>query len=268
MSIARLSTVDLETFVRETAAHDDLWLFLHIPKTAGSSLSAELNDLRTPYRNIHLSDEDYQTDTIGDAFWRLLERHIDAFIAEGRSIRYRSASGHMLAPQAIRIAEAVPGTRLFTFLREPVARVVSDYCYQLSDGHPAHAAFRVAHPSIDSYLPSAEANKMFRHLCLHPREPVDEVIGRVGETFAFVGIVEMYPYSFNVLTRLFGANRMPRRHERVAPPQSRAAVTMTGDLEARIMEMNRLDLALYGHFRRLLGRHRETWLAMQGRQTA
>jgi hypothetical protein len=264
MGVARLTQGSLEGFIRSHAAPDALWLFLHIPKTAGSSLSAELNEIRPPYRNIHLAEEDYRrTDVSGAAFWRLLDRHIDAFLADDRRIRYRSASGHMLAPQALRIAGAVPGTRLFTFLREPVARVVSDYRYQLSREHPAHAAFAAQYPTIESYLPTAEANKMHRHLALHPREPVDELVDRVGETFAFVGIVEMYPYSFNVLTRLFGDNRMPHRRERVAGPETRAAVAMTAALEARIAEINGRDLAIYRHFRRLLGAHRDSWLRLR-----
>jgi hypothetical protein len=269
MSVGRLAHVTLEEFIRESAAPGALWLFLHIPKTAGSSLSAELNELRPPYSNLHLSDEDYRAAAGGGApFARLLDRHVDDFIASERRVRHRSVSGHMLLPQAIRIAEAVPGTRLFTFLRHPVDRVVSDYCYQLSPGHPAHATFRVRHPTFQSYLASADTDKMHRHLSLHPGEGVDEVIARVGETFAFVGIVEMYPFSFNVLTRLFGEGRMPKRRERVAPPEARAAVEMTPELRARILEANARDLAIFLHFRDLLIGHRDSWLAMQARETA
>jgi hypothetical protein len=39
----------------------NLWLFLHTPKTAGSSLSAEIARVTQQYRNIHV---DYKTPTV------------------------------------------------------------------------------------------------------------------------------------------------------------------------------------------------------------
>lgn len=261
MPIGRLHCDDLETFIADEAAPDALWFFLHVPKTAGSSLSAELRRLRPPYRNIHLSEADYRTGLAGAAFWAQLEPHIDQMLADHARVGYRSASGHLLGPQARRLVAAVPGARIFTFLRNPVDRVVSDYRYQRSPAHPAHAAFAAAHPTIDSYLATPDgADKMYHHLRLAPDEPVEALIARLEATFAFVGIVEMYPFSFNVLTRLFGDDRMPLHRERTTSAAT-APVALTPELRERIRDRNRRDGAIYWHFHDLLMRHRDPWRA-------
>ncbi len=54
--------------------------------------------------------------------------------------RCRSFSGHIRRPHIDFIQTELPGTRFFTLLREPVARVVSDYRYCLSPSHPTHRA--------------------------------------------------------------------------------------------------------------------------------
>lgn len=261
MPIARLADADLATFIGESADADALWLFLHVPKTAGSSLSAELDALLPPYRNIHLSDEEYRSGAVGRAFWGQLDRAVAALIEDDRSGRFRSASGHLLAEQAERIRAAIPRTRLVTFVRDPVARVVSDYRYQRTPLHPAHAAFSARYPRLADYVGTAERNKMFHHLALDPAEPVDEVIARVGATFAFVGAVELYAMSFNVLMRLAGVDAMPQRRERVAGADDDVGA-VDATMRAAIAERNAADAAIFAHFHALLERHHARWLGM------
>ena len=261
MAIEDLFQNDLETFIKINAAPDALWLLLHIPKTAGSSLSAELNALMPPYRNIHLLDEHYRrTDLTGDRFWAQLDPMIEAMIADDAQIRFRSASGHMWMRQANMIRDAIDRTRLFTFLRNPVRRIVSDYNYQGSAEHPAWEEFVQNFPTIEDYIENpAEHNKIYKYLRLQPDEPVDDLIARVRREFAFVGLVEMYPLSFNVLTRLFGLNHLPTQRVRTGRPDYEE---VSPAARARIVELNSLDLAIYDHFHAVIVRHRDAWQAL------
>lgn len=264
MTINRLAEVDLRAFVHESADPAALWFFLHVPKTAGSSISAELNELVAPYRNVHLEEAHYRrTDLTGEAFWAQLDGAIDRMIADDRTMRFRSASGHMLAPQAERIRAAIPRTKLVTFVRDPVARVVSDWRYQRTPQHPAHEEFRARYPRLEDYVDAAERNKVYLHLALSRSEPVEALIERVAATFAFVGVVELYDMSFNTLMRLAGVDAMPRRHERVAPE----GAEIDAALRAAIAERNGHDAAIFRHFHALLARHYASWLGLQAEKT-
>jgi hypothetical protein len=263
MSISRLADVDLATFIAQSADPEALWLLLHIPKTAGTSLSVEMNELCRPYRNLHLSDDEYRrTDLQGRAFWAQLDRQVDALIADDGERRFRSASGHLLMPQAERIRAAIPRTRLVTFVRDPVARVVSDYCYQKTPLHPAHAAFAARFPRLADYVDTSDRNKMYQHLALRPDEPVDELVDRVAQTFAFVGAVELYAMSFWVQMQLAGVDALPKRRER-ATPRDTVEAELDDAMKARIAELNAADLAIFRHFRRILAARREEWTALR-----
>lgn len=261
MPVKDLQAVDLQSFIAANAAPDALWVLLHIPKTAGSSLSAELNSLMPPYRNIHLLEEHYRrTDLIGDQFWAQLDPVIEAMIADDRTEHFRSASGHLRMRQANIIRDAIPRTKLFTFLRSPVRRIVSDYNYQRSEQHPAWEEFSAKFPTLDVYVENAaEHNKMYRYLQTPLDECAQDLIERVEREFTFVGIVEMYPLSFNILTRLFGLNYLPSQRLRTGRAEYEDVPLA---LRERIAEVNDLDLALYEHFHGLLLQHRAAWQSL------
>lgn len=260
MPMSRLAQADPDAFVAANRSPDALWLFLHIPKTAGSSLSAELNEHVPPYRNIHLSEAEYRrTDLTGRAFWAQLDRAVDSLLADEPAAHFRSASGHMLAHQAERIRAAIPRTRLVTFVRDPVSRVVSDYRYQRSAMHPAHVEFAARYPRLGDYVEAAERNKMYSHLSLFDDEPVDALIARVAATFAFVGAVELYEMSFDLLMRLVGVQAEPRHHERVGEHDEREEA-LDEAMEAAILARNDADAAIFRHFYSLLVRHHPGWL--------
>ncbi len=261
MPVKDLQAMDLESFVKANAAPDALWLLLHIPKTAGSSLSAELNTLMPPYRNIHLSQEHYlRTDLTGEQFWAQLDPVIETMIADDRTEHFRSASGHLRMRQANMIRDAIRRTKLFTFLRNPVRRIVSDYNYQRTDQHPAWQEFTANFPTLDAYVENeAEHNKMYKYLRAPLDEPVPDLIERVESEFDFVGIVEMYPLSFNILSRLFGFNYLPSQRLRTGRVEYEDVAPA---LRERIAEVNDLDLAIYEHFHGLMLQHRAAWQAL------
>lgn len=262
MPIQRLAEVDLKNFIAESADPAALFLFLHVPKTAGSSISAELNALASPYRNIHLDEAHYRrTDLTGAAFWAQLDGAIETAIAADREAPLRSASGHMLAAQAERIRAAIPRTKLTTFVRDPVDRVVSDYNYQRTERHPAHGEFRARYPRLEDYVEAAERNKVFLHLSLGPDEPVPALIARVEREFAFVGVVELYEMSFWILMQLLGVAARPRFRERTGAADAPDA-PVDAAMRTAIATHNAADAAIFRHFYGLLARHYASFLTL------
>ena len=54
MSFGDITANGLDAFISANRFADELCIFIHIPKTAGSSLSTELDRMRPPYHNLSL----------------------------------------------------------------------------------------------------------------------------------------------------------------------------------------------------------------------
>jgi hypothetical protein len=230
-------------YFRAAAPTDAPVLFVHVPKTAGTSLRRELASRLQPDVNIVV---DY-TDTTR-SFHARMDAAVEAFLARAAAAPVRFASGHILARHVARIRTALPGTRLVTFLREPASRVVSDFRYQGSPKHPLHAAFRDRVPDIDAYLDLAsERNKMAEHLV--PREilvsgDAEACAAHVLATYDFIGVQELYPLCFRTLTAVLGAPAWPTLRENVGAGED-APEPIPPALAERIRAANPIDMAIY-----------------------
>jgi hypothetical protein len=230
-------------YLRETSAGQGPWIFVHVPKTAGTSLRNELAKLLQPDSNIMV---DY-TDT-SRSFHERMDDAVNQFLAEHAARPYAFASGHILGRHVSRIRQQIPDARFVTFLRDPVARLVSDYRYQRSPKHPVHADFIARVPSFEAYLElRPERNKMAQHL-LPPdvllRGDPEECIDSMLRTYCFIGVQEMYPISFRCLTTLLGTPLWPRLRENVGS-EADDELAMSPEVIGRVREVNPLDCALY-----------------------
>ncbi|MGG5889207.1 sulfotransferase family 2 domain-containing protein [Falsiroseomonas sp. HC035] len=230
-------------YLSAAAFGDAPCIFVHVPKTAGTSLRAELATLLPPDINIHVDYADASrsfNDRLDDAVTRFLERAPEGI---------RFASGHIQARHATRIAKELPAARFVTLLRDPVARVVSDYRHQCSPRQPGFEAFRARVPDLEAYLDlTGERDKAAVHLLppdLRRRGDVAACVDFIERRFIFVGIQEMYATSFRLITALAGRSRAPRLRENVGLAEP---AEVTGAMAARIRALNPLDSALYDHF--------------------
>jgi hypothetical protein len=236
----------IDDYLRDAAVGVDPCILVHIPKTAGTSLRAELAALLPPDVNIVV---DY-TDT-SRSFHARMDDAVDRFMAEAGPAGIRFASGHILARHVARLQAGFADARFVTMLRNPVDRVVSDYRHQRSRRHPVHEAFIARFPTLEDYVDFApEQNKMAQHLVPEPilgggRAPA--CIAHVMRAYAFVGIQEMYEISFRTLTALAGRQGGPRIRANVNDDDEDERRVTTA-MAQRIREANRLDLALYDHF--------------------
>lgn len=234
----------IDDYLREAAFGDAACIFVHVPKTAGTSLRAELAALRPPDINIHVDYTDASR-----SFHERLDDAVARFLERARREPIRFASGHIQARHAARIAERLPAARFVTLLRDPAARVVSDYRHQCSPRQPGHEAFRARVPDLEAYLAlQGERDKAAVHLLppeLRQGGNLAACIGFVARRFAFVGIQEMYATSFRLITALAGQARAPRLRENVGLAE---AVELTPEMARRIRAVNPLDSALYDYF--------------------
>ena len=231
------------------AEQPPLWLFVHVPKTAGSSLASDVAAIVPPYRSIHID----HTDRSRPGPERF-DAATEAFIQAQESSPARIASGHVQWRHVARIIAAVPGVRLFTMLREPKARLVSDYLYQRSPMHPLAAEVKARIPDFDAFLElRGQQNRAARHLAplrlIEAGDPA-AVIAHIRSRFAFIGIQERYELCFRALTARLGKQIWPSARKRVneGAGEERAAVMArleAPEVQARIAELNAVDLAIY-----------------------
>jgi hypothetical protein len=208
----------LNPYLRRRLAPDEVLLFLHIPKTAGSSLTTDLNRLLPPYLNLA---PDY-ADTARPIEEREQEM-LARFLSLAQAGALRSASGHYTYRRIRNLLRGAPQPPAFapayvSMLREPVTRVVSDYAYMTSPAHPDHAAAKERFPTLENYVEHPNArDKMARFLLARPDMPEEEIPAFLDRTYHFLGTVEDYAMSSFLLFALAGLRHVSTARTNVAP---------------------------------------------------
>ncbi|WP_179187153.1 sulfotransferase family 2 domain-containing protein [Sphingomonas sp. TZW2008] len=264
MAFGDLGSSGLADFLAAGRFVDELCVFIHIPKTAGSSLSAELARLRPPYHNIHRRYFDGETVTFTS-----MEEEIATFVAEPELADARSCSGHFTWEQAAPIRAARPDARFFTFLRDPVQRVISDYRYSRTPTHPTYRETIARFPTIETYVEARETqDKMARFLLPDDVRTRDAIAAFLNQNYAFVGLLEMYPLSFNILSRLLGDNLLPSEHRRKTENTQDNEVADTPALRSYILDHNQRDRDLYDIAHQRLLAIRDAWRTLRVSEVA
>jgi hypothetical protein len=206
---------------------------VHIPKTAGMSLRA---DLAQVFGARLLADyADWPESTTPESMAHN-ERNRAAMVADAGAIgeRYDAIHGHFLARK---YAGVFPVTALVTMVRDPYQHAISTYEHATRDSvspHPDHRAFKEAQMTIVDLIDAFP-----NHQALYVR-------GVPLEDFAMIGVTEQYQRSVALFEALFGIP-MPRTtvpHN--ANPTKHAAEYEVAPEVRRAVERSRAeDIALY-----------------------
>jgi hypothetical protein len=227
------------------ALSEDLWIFIHIPKTAGSSFRLALANQLKPEYNISI-DKVRGTKKRDDAF----REAIDQFLAKEREMHFRFASGHIKMVEAYRIRQAIQRpVKFITILRDPADRVISEFRYQTTPVHPQHMEFIQVFPTLESFISHPRSqNKMRRHLALSG-ETIDETISRLEKDISLVGVIESYSEFVKRCSEVTGRSLHAEGRERVTQKTTQNDIQITDELYAQIRQLNQLDQRLWEHFK-------------------
>ena len=220
-----------------------LW-FLHIPKTAGSSFRRTMM-ARFP-GSLHLdmwqdgpNPHRTEPETVVAEFTRSGAFASKLFCATHVPFRYWT----LLATQ--------PDTKLITFLREPTARLISDYRYQGTERHPRYQEFRAKFPDFNRFFRDKSAiNRMTKHLAAFANEPVDAIIDRLETDFALVGTQEEYDLCLRLLLAGLGLTTEAHDRKMNVTDESATAIALGDDILAEIRQLNHAATTLFVHFAR------------------
>jgi hypothetical protein len=226
---------------------DSLWLFVHVPKTAGSSLTAEAEGILTPSFNIDID----HTDTTR-TYQAKFDAAVQDFLARHARAPFRFATGHVVSRHVDMIRATVPALRCFTMLRNPMARLVSDYRFQRSAMNLARDHFIANTPSFEAYVSRRHVhNKMALNLVPRPiveSGDVQACVEYMMGAYAFVGLQEMYPLGLRTLTTLMGEPHTPQARVRVNTEPGDDDVALTPEMEQSLRSLNAMDIGLFQAF--------------------
>jgi hypothetical protein len=257
--IAEIGAID---YVESRRTATAMLGFSHVPKTAGTSIIGSLTGLKRPYRNIEVRDYTAPNDEFRRQEWEA----VTAFVEQQRSPtgrgRCRSFSGHLRRAHVDYIRTELPDVRFFTLLRDPVARVVSDYRYCLTPKHPAHEQFAEQFPTLSDFAQHpASQNLMAKYLAEDWQAGDEAVIESVLAGFDFIGVMEMYEMSVSMVFRMADVVHVSNEHRNQTVPTDRNALEIEAAVHEEIRRCNAVDSALYQSVRNLLEPQRESWWA-------
>ncbi len=220
------------------------FFFLHIPRTAGTTINAVIKNNFEPHEILSVyRDADYT-----------MLRHIDAALLD----RIKLIQGHLLLsshdPPRIFSREV----RVFTFLRNPVDRLVSEYLFLKSwpDNH-LYRYLNEGEVSFCDYITSDAKELRYRgknfmtravsgmdfDLSRFPRQALDTAKHHLEHVFGFVGIQEMFDESLLVLRDFLGLRSI--FHERTNALRSEVKQRITEADRAVAREHNAADMELH-----------------------
>ena len=221
--------------------HDPALIFLHIPKTAGTTLNRIIEWQYDP-RLIYTVDPYQIRATVG----RLQT------LPEERRRGLRVVRGHLIYG----VHDCLPqGGTYITMLRDPVKRVLSSYQFILRRPlHPLHRKLKAKGIGVEEFLnyTAKRQNLQTKMLAGVPYVgPCDEstlerAIENAEKSFAVVGLSERFQESLLMIAASFGW-KIPYYENRKV---SKNRPTIDPATIERIREYNRQDLALYEYGKR------------------
>jgi len=220
-------------------ADDDIMFFVHIPKTAGTSLGRTLKDNYDVFRPV-------KWDNINPTFQAAVE-----IAYADRTVGRQAIIGHYSWHQINSVRARDLPVQAGAFVRDPVARLTSNYDYNSSPAHPARDRFMKRFPSFEAYCDSVRPNFQCWLLAGGNRS-LETVLKTLVDHYTFLGVTEAFDASLEHLgashgfdkLAVFDSNRAPSGAPRThVSPSVR---TMLYDRHADDLRLVRMLKGFYG----------------------
>jgi len=213
----------------------DLTIFLHIPKTGGTTLNSIFTREYT-VKEFHNHD--------------LFDRKVIPFseLNEDHKRRINAISGHHF--YGVHEFFNKP-YRYFTMLRHPVDRVLSLYYYLKENNYPGYEWMKEM--TLEEFIetsPEAQNNQTTL-LCGYPINPDVNTAKERIKSFDMVGITELFNESLYLLKKTFKWHNIQYRKMNIT--KTRLTKEAVPEATLRLIEKyNEMDLEVYNYAKKLL----------------
>jgi len=218
--------------------------FIHIPKTAGTTFQTILSRVyrSTPYCSVYPNWETSKPVIVGHSWGAALR-------AVGGHFPYGLHDDPELRPLVSEEVDYV------TFLRDPVARVVSHFNHVMNGEYPDHREVFARHPTIEKFLEHKWARDVQTKFILgyeyriddDPEAAIRDATAILRDRIQVVGLAERFDESLILCAEAFGWELPTYVSENRAV--DRAKKLRVKDLAKstidRIKAANRCDMAVY-----------------------
>lgn len=223
-------------------------IFLHIPKTAGSTLH---QIIRRQYQAQHIYHMGSHPDSL-DQFKNL---------PLSRRANIRVLMGHF----EMGIDEYLPQpSTYFTMLRDPIARAISYFSHVRRDGdHYCHDLVTTHHMNLETFINSqadvmmdnGQTRMVAGRLYDIPfgqcdREVLETAKRNLQEHFAFVGLTERFDEALLLMKYAFRWRNLYYTRRNISPKKDKKPLSDT--TLAALEQVNQWDMALYVFAEKLL----------------
>jgi hypothetical protein len=232
-------------------------IFVHIPKTAGSTLNSIIVREYGPF----------QIAAVDGRYWRWAYRRMTHWTPQ-RFNPNDIFTGHM--PFGLHKLMSREATYM-TVLRKPVERVISEYFYRINrKSHPVEDR-EIKNLSLREYVEKLPYDNVQTKLLAGGTPDYNFMAGtcssamlgtakrNLTESFSLVGLTERFEETLALCRIIFGwkVNRYAVQRVTRGKPNEKA---ISADLRELIAERNRFDMELYQYgaqlFEQILGEHR------------
>ncbi|MDR3555234.1 MAG: sulfotransferase family 2 domain-containing protein [Syntrophobacteraceae bacterium] len=223
-------------------------IFLHLPKTAGTTLNSILDREYGKKRTLVINGVPSQC--VSQLAAMPIESRRDIMLLRGGHFSFGI---HQLLPSA---------TTYITILRDPVKRVVSNYYHVLeTQWHPLYEKLTSSRMSLEEYVTSGIApeldNGQTRRIAGVEGIPfgqctessLAEATANMDRYFSFVGLTEFFDESLIRMSDILGWRKRPIYVDKLRNKKKPPLISIPDKTIAIIRQLNDLDCRLYDQVR-------------------
>lgn len=211
----------------------DVILFLHIPKTAGMSVGKTLQRAFDQFHPV-------AWENVGQSFRFRTRRAL--YERSNRACR-QVLMGHFSWAEIQYWRNQELPIQCATIIRDPLARFVSNYNYNRSEAHPAHAQFRERFPTMEDYARQLPTDYQL-HTMIGASFDFDHALQMLTKYYSFIGLTEHLGPSLAHFQKSHGLAQPLKEHR-----ENRAQIPPKDEIPARVRkiveEKSQNDLRLH-----------------------